>query len=784
MINHNQFITKLSLINTLTHKASITVVEGRMFLKPQLRLKACKHHGATALMAACRMNEIQLGTFIVKSTQGMDMEVETTTGETALTLACRLGKLEFVELLVQNGADINYETSLGKTALIECVRASVENVPVVEFLVAAGAMVAYKTKKHGRSAIEWSRLLKLPTVVRILELGETVQRQTALLFNAIGCGDNKKVQELIGDGDFFDPNNEKILYEKMEIEVAITRQAHVDADELKKNMRNLTVDVESTRTALQASLVEHDSAKQALDGIFKTQDNLTLALSKLFVSYERIADMLLRSDLEELGRLRKPDVAVRGAVFCYGILMGYISKDEYPDNDFSFEKAKVWWPLCAATLRDSAEAMKRIRAFSLDKLMAALARPLLERARTMYRDLSLAVASASKDAAEAALRIGTPGTATSANGSRRSRSPAKARSSVASDDDDGSAPVAVIPWGKRAGTPASTAASAGALTFKDPAHELAASPERLQLLVFSNTDDLKGLRPRTSGRESKSPPTKDAKSKRERKALKKMLRLQREEIQNGGDSDSGSEGIPDADWDSEAEDAGGGEWVKGEWVPIVKKKEKWWIREPKKGSEAEASKKQQEQEEEERVREKERRRREVEDKFGAASKKPLQSKTNKSASDPVDSRSGRALSRGLARALTVDLTAPAAPPAPEKAAQAAQGDKKKLATGNGDEPGAGGDAANPNPNPNPNRGDAAIAADVPSPALAPTPPPTANDRSRVIVEDAYRTAMADTSSAHFVRCILVLLKAANQVSIRSFPPPPLRPQFCPSNPSI
>jgi hypothetical protein len=34
--------------------------------------------------------------------------------------------------------------------------------------------------------------------------------------------------------------------------------------------------------------------------------------------------------------------------------------------------------------------------------------------------------------------------------------------------------------------------------------------------------------------------------------------------------------LKDEDWDSDAENAGGGSWVKGEWVPEVKKKEKWW----------------------------------------------------------------------------------------------------------------------------------------------------------------------------------------------------------------
>ena len=34
--------------------------------------------------------------------------------------------------------------------------------------------------------------------------------------------------------------------------------------------------------------------------------------------------------------------------------------------------------------------------------------------------------------------------------------------------------------------------------------------------------------------------------------------------------------IKDEDWDSEADTAVGGSWVKGEWVPIIHKKERWW----------------------------------------------------------------------------------------------------------------------------------------------------------------------------------------------------------------
>lgn len=34
--------------------------------------------------------------------------------------------------------------------------------------------------------------------------------------------------------------------------------------------------------------------------------------------------------------------------------------------------------------------------------------------------------------------------------------------------------------------------------------------------------------------------------------------------------------VDDAEWDSDAEGAAGGSWVKGEWVPVVKKKARWW----------------------------------------------------------------------------------------------------------------------------------------------------------------------------------------------------------------
>ena len=113
------------------------------------------------------------------------------------------------------GAEVNKESSLGKTALIEAVKARSEDIKIVEFLMKAGALVSYKTQKHQKSALDWAKLMKRPALVRILELADIVQRQTAIIFRAINVGDVATIKRMIEPGDFFDPNVEYNSYEEM-----------------------------------------------------------------------------------------------------------------------------------------------------------------------------------------------------------------------------------------------------------------------------------------------------------------------------------------------------------------------------------------------------------------------------------------------------------------------------------------------------------------------------------------------------------------------------------------
>jgi hypothetical protein len=119
---------------------------------------------------------------------------------------------------------------------------------MVDYLVRAGALVGYRTVKHGRTAIEWAKLMNIPVVVRILDLGRTVQYQLSLIFNAISCGNLELVKKTVGDGDFFDPNGDGKIYKEMESYVAEAQACNDEVRLLKNQMSRLTNDVEKVLT--------------------------------------------------------------------------------------------------------------------------------------------------------------------------------------------------------------------------------------------------------------------------------------------------------------------------------------------------------------------------------------------------------------------------------------------------------------------------------------------------------------------------------------------------------
>ena len=144
-------------------------------------------------------------------------------------------------------------------------------------------------------------------------------------------GDMKEVERLIGDGDFFDPNNEGkhaslpsstvsmtvmvmsiltsaisascsfysytphfpssfsflpylttpylhpfsgVLYDKMEAEIEITRKAHMDVTELKSSLGGLTDDVEASKLVMEQRQGEYDQAYNFCEGVYSDNQKL------------------------------------------------------------------------------------------------------------------------------------------------------------------------------------------------------------------------------------------------------------------------------------------------------------------------------------------------------------------------------------------------------------------------------------------------------------------------------------------------------------------------------
>jgi ankyrin repeat protein len=612
--------------------ASIFFDDHKMFFHAGLRMRACKRHQTTALMAAVRQSEFPLAEFVIDSCEGMDMEMESNTGETALTIACRQGKLKFVELLIQGGADINHETSTGKTALIEAVRASTENIPMIEFLVKSGALVAYKTQKHNRTAIDWARLLILPASLRILELGRVVQQQTDELFSAIGSGNMKDVERLIGDGEFFEPNNESRLFIKMENEIEITRKAHADVADLKNNLNGMTEEVEESRDALAITQKVFDEASEMCEATFVRQETLQLKLSKLFVSYERIAHTLLKSDLEEISRMRRPPMAVRAAVFAFGIMLGELDYvKEYPHNDvLDMQSAHKWWPKLAYLLSKSQDTIRKIRSFSLAKLLSDIQAPFLARARSLYQVLKTAILTdeglLSDDGGPIDTARSRPGLTQATTSShvdagmesdgsmtstdrrahkkrkikkssvlpdfvQQQKKEEKARKRQEKKEAAKKAAAVAARSKKRPSAPPSIAGvdddddssdsevdgeGGGDSTIPVALTSWHAQGERSSLNVQKTTGKL--ALPKDLGLKDPWYLESQKKAQVAAEAAAKEARLREKEGEDAAIIAGGKRNfIADVEWDSEADEAGGGEWgPDGEWKPVVKKRSKWW----------------------------------------------------------------------------------------------------------------------------------------------------------------------------------------------------------------
>lgn len=328
--------------------SSCEVNNGKIEILDGLRLYSCPHHGRNLLMYAVRYDEVHLAKWLIQKTGGDDLDIQDRFGDTALTLACRMQRVEIVDLLMHHGADINMETYGGKTPLIEATK--VNNRGIVEKLMNAGSIVLYKTRKHRKTAIDWAKYLNFELLVIYLELGAVTQVQIETIFHGISRGDTKFVLDLIEPGEFFDPCNIGRFKNTIDDTMAALEESreiisgHVD------KLKLIAVDYDRTKKEFNRLDAIEKIELEKYEGLYNNCSALRKKIGVRFERYDKDVFRLCTFDLEEIRQMKRPLPIVRLAVLSYCLLFGVFDTQKqltYPTDEKGIFS---WWAKAVKSL--------------------------------------------------------------------------------------------------------------------------------------------------------------------------------------------------------------------------------------------------------------------------------------------------------------------------------------------------------------------------------------------------------------------------------------------------
>jgi hypothetical protein len=380
-------LEKLKFNSHVETLSSVVSIEGKVYMKDDIRMRPCVRHGSTILMYAIKAKELIMAEYIIKATCKRDLDVENSFGHTALTIAAKLGLVQFVELLVQNGANFSIETSSGNTPLIEAVKSG--SLDVVEYLAKAGALVRYKTYKHRKSSMDWAKVLGYKMIQRSLDIHAVVQAQIVDIFKYIAKGDTDKVRALVEAGDFFKPTNVSELSEKLHTLFVDKDKAEEDGILYEKMLRDQDEVVRVEQGKYDELIEEVDKNEKQVQRIAADVVKYETKVHKAFHKFEDLAATFLRSDFEELTRMSRPNITVCLAVQIFGIMYNILDADSRSvyDTNIASSSFKNWWKSVMKVMVNSSDTMKRMKGFSLAKLSGPIGDTLLLRAREIYQQL-------------------------------------------------------------------------------------------------------------------------------------------------------------------------------------------------------------------------------------------------------------------------------------------------------------------------------------------------------------------------------------------------------------
>jgi hypothetical protein len=174
---------------------------------------------------------------------------------------------------------------------------------------------------------------------------------------------------MVEDGDFFGPQNQAKLKEKMSIKLNLVFELDKECKEksiaLKEQKECIKQIAGRTKTATNRLA----AAKQEIqDAINKQLDN-DKSMSSRFGAFEEIASKILPRDLSEIALIRSPVELVRHCSLAFGLLIGATlhASEGYTTTKKSMKK---WYPQVRDMLLDSATTIKRINLFSWAVLLS------------------------------------------------------------------------------------------------------------------------------------------------------------------------------------------------------------------------------------------------------------------------------------------------------------------------------------------------------------------------------------------------------------------------------
>lgn len=382
---------KTQLNSHIETSSSVVTIEGKVYMKDDIRMRPCVRHRSSILMYAIKAKELVMAEYIIKATNKRDLDIENSFGHTALTIAAKMGLLQFVELLVQSGANFCIETSTGNTPLIEAVKSG--SLDVVEYLAKAGALVRYKTYKHRKSSMDWAKVLGYKMIERSLDIHAVVQAQIVEIFKYIAKGDTDKVRALVEPGDFFKPTNASELSTKLHLLFVDKDKAEEDSILLEKLLRDQDEIVRVEQGKYDELVEEVNKNEKQVQEIAADVVKYETKVHNAFHKFEDLAATFLRSDFEELTRMSRPSVTVCLAVQIFGIMYNILDADPRSvyDTNIGSSSFKDWWKSVMKVMVNSSDTMKRMKGFSLAKLSGPIGNTLLLRAREVYQQLKKAV---------------------------------------------------------------------------------------------------------------------------------------------------------------------------------------------------------------------------------------------------------------------------------------------------------------------------------------------------------------------------------------------------------